>query len=79
MLFTGVSESMTGVATREIVATEIVRALVGSIGLVASVPISTWLAIAVIGPTNVADEIPAVRWGDDLTPPVSPGDQLGSW
>ena len=32
------------VANREIVATEIVRALVGSIGLVASVPLTTWLA-----------------------------------
>lgn len=48
LLFTGVGESITGVATREIVATEIVRALVGSIGLVASVPISTWLAAQVV-------------------------------
>ncbi|HEX6657740.1 MAG TPA: YibE/F family protein, partial [Ilumatobacter sp.] len=48
LLFTGVGESLTGVATREIVATEIVRALVGSIGLVASVPISTWLAAQVV-------------------------------
>jgi uncharacterized membrane protein len=32
------------VASGEIVATEIVRTLVGSIGLVASVPITTWLA-----------------------------------
>jgi uncharacterized membrane protein len=32
------------VANREIVATEIVRALVGSIGLVASVPLTTWLS-----------------------------------
>jgi uncharacterized membrane protein len=36
------------VATREIVAVEIVRALVGSIGLVASVPISTALAARVL-------------------------------
>jgi uncharacterized membrane protein len=35
------------VATREIVAIEIVRALVGSIGLVAAVPISTALAARV--------------------------------
>ena len=41
---------MTSVATREIVATEIVRALVGSIGLVASVPISTGLAATVLTP-----------------------------
>ena len=33
------------VANGEIVATEIVRTLVGSIGLVASVPITTWLAV----------------------------------
>ena len=48
LLFTGVGESVTGVATREVVAIEIVRALVGSIGLVASVPISTWLAVQVV-------------------------------
>ncbi|HSL11179.1 MAG TPA: YibE/F family protein [Actinomycetota bacterium] len=33
----------------EIVATEIVRALVGSVGLVASMPITTWLAARVAG------------------------------
>lgn len=33
----------------EIVATEIVRALVGSIGLVASMPVTTWLAAKVAG------------------------------
>jgi hypothetical protein len=31
-----------------IVATDVVRALVGSIGLVASVPVSTWLATLVV-------------------------------
>lgn len=45
LLFSGIGESIIGVSTREIVAVEIVRALVGSIGLVASVPISTWLAV----------------------------------
>jgi uncharacterized membrane protein len=48
LLFSGIGESVSSVATREIVATEIVRALVGSIGLVASVPISTWLATQVV-------------------------------
>lgn len=48
LLFSGIGESVSSVATREIVATEIVRALVGSIGLVASVPISTWLATRVV-------------------------------
>ena len=65
IMFSEISEPVTSVATREVVATEIVRALVGSIGLVASVPISTWMAIAVVGPTRVADEIPALRWSDD--------------
>lgn len=37
------------VANSEIVATEIVRTLVGSIGLVASVPLTTWLAVSVVG------------------------------
>jgi uncharacterized membrane protein len=39
------------IANGEIVATEIVRAIVGSIGLVASVPITTWLAtrVALLG------------------------------
>ena len=48
LLFTESAQSLSSVATREIVATEIVRALVGSIGLVASVPISTWLAAEVL-------------------------------
>lgn len=44
LLFSEARQSISGVATREVVAVEIVRALVGSIGLVASVPISTLLA-----------------------------------
>lgn len=37
------------VANSETVATEILRTLVGSIGLVAAVPITTWLASRTIG------------------------------
>jgi uncharacterized membrane protein len=48
VLFTEVGNSISDVATREQVAVEIVRTLVGSIGLVASVPISTALAAAVL-------------------------------
>jgi uncharacterized membrane protein len=48
LLFTESAQSLGSVTTREIVATEVVRALVGSIGLVASVPISTWLAARVL-------------------------------
>jgi uncharacterized membrane protein len=45
-------QSLSTIANSEILATEIVRTLVGSIGLVASVPITTWLAahIAVQAP-----------------------------
>lgn len=48
LFFTEAGQSVRGVVTRELVATEVVRALVGSIGLVAAVPISTWLAAVVV-------------------------------
>jgi uncharacterized membrane protein len=51
LLFTEARQGIWSVATRELVATEIVRALVGSIGLVAAVPIATGLAVAVYRPT----------------------------
>jgi uncharacterized membrane protein len=44
VLFVLSRQSVTSVANGELVATEIVRTLVGSIGLVASVPLTTWLA-----------------------------------
>jgi uncharacterized membrane protein len=47
ILFLLSDQPVTTVANGEIVATEIVRTLVGSIGLVASVPITTWLAVHV--------------------------------
>jgi len=42
-------QSLGTVANSETVSVEIVRTLVGSIGLVASVPLTTWLAIRVVG------------------------------
>ena len=48
LLFTEPAQSVSSVVTREVVAVEVIRALVGSIGLVASVPISTWLAARVL-------------------------------
>jgi len=48
LLFAVAGRSISAVSTSEVVATEIVRSLVGSIGLVASVPISTWLAARVL-------------------------------
>jgi uncharacterized membrane protein len=44
-------QSVETVASGEVIATEILRTLVGSLGLVAAVPLSTWLAsLAVPGP-----------------------------
>ncbi|MGH2747108.1 MAG: YibE/F family protein [Actinomycetota bacterium] len=48
ILFNLSDRSFATLATTEVVATEIVRTLVGSIGLVASVPITTALAAAVV-------------------------------
>ena len=47
LLFALSRQSLGVVANSEIVAVEIVRTLVGSIGLVAAVPVTTWLAAAV--------------------------------
>jgi uncharacterized membrane protein len=61
LLFSEANESLGSVATREIVAVEIVRALVGSVGLVASVPISTALAAKVLASTTpTSPEPPAL-------------------
>ncbi len=49
ILFTLSGQSLGSVANGEIVAVEIVSVLVGSIGLVAAVPISTWVATLVAG------------------------------
>jgi uncharacterized membrane protein len=50
LLFRSAGQELTDVVTGEIVAVEIVRTLVGSIGLVASVPLTTALAAWVLGP-----------------------------
>ncbi len=54
LLFTTARQPITTTATSEVVAVEIVRALVGSIGLVASVPISTGLAAVLLAPRRSA-------------------------
>jgi uncharacterized membrane protein len=48
LLFSETGQSASDAATGETVAVEIVRTLTGSIGLVASVPLSTALAVAVV-------------------------------
>jgi uncharacterized membrane protein len=49
ILFALSRQSLGVVANSEVVATEIVRTLIGSIGLVAAVPITTWLAASLVG------------------------------
>jgi uncharacterized membrane protein len=53
LLFVLGDQGLATVANNEVVATEIIRTLVGSIGLVAAVPITTWLA-AVVAPRGTA-------------------------
>jgi uncharacterized membrane protein len=52
LLFTQANQSVGSLAGREIVATEIIRSLVGSIGLVSAVPITTWLAVRALQPAR---------------------------
>jgi len=52
LLFTQARQSTGAIVGKEVVAVEVVRSLVGSIGLVASVPISTALAAIVVGAGN---------------------------
>ncbi|MFD8641469.1 YibE/F family protein [Streptomyces zaomyceticus] len=66
LLFTIAQSSMGTVANSELVAEEIVRTLVGSIGLVASVPVTTALAALVVSADRSEDGIrkpAAVRGG----------------
>jgi uncharacterized membrane protein len=49
LLFTSAQQGLVDTANSEVVAVEIVRTLVGSIGLVAAVPITTALAVFVVG------------------------------
>ena len=73
LLFSEAGQGVGSVATREIVAVEIVRALVGSIGLVASVPISTALAAKVLSSTTPPPLLdPATETEPDAVEPPSP-------
>ncbi|MFG2224755.1 YibE/F family protein [Streptomyces sp. NPDC048644] len=69
LLFSIAQSSVGTVATSEVVAEEIVRTLVGSIGLVASVPLTTLLAALVVS----ADRRPQAAPGDES------GAEDGTW
>jgi uncharacterized membrane protein len=57
LYFVAAEQSLGSVANQEVVATEIVRTLVGSIGLVFSVPITTWVAVRVASTTRPVREV----------------------
>ena len=63
LLFTQTNQSVGSLAGREVIATEIIRSLVGSIGLVSAVPITTWLAVKAVqsNPTRLphVESLPA--------------------
>lgn len=59
LLFSIARSDVTMVATSEVVAEEIVRTLVGSIGLVASVPVTTLLAALVVSADRHRKGVPA--------------------
>jgi uncharacterized membrane protein len=48
LLFSAAERGLADTLTSQVIATEIVRTLVGSIGLVAAVPLTTALAVAVV-------------------------------
>jgi uncharacterized membrane protein len=55
LFFAQGSQPFHRLVTGELISVEIVRMLVGSIGLVLSVPITTWLAAVVLGPDDDVD------------------------
>jgi len=63
ILFTLAGQSLGFVASSEVVAVEIVRTLVGSIGLVAAVPMTTWLSSRVVKRAETGSGRPPARTG----------------
>lgn len=64
LLFTQVRQPITTTAMQEVVAVEIVRTLVGSIGLIASVPIATGMAAALLVARPACDAVTPTGDGD---------------
>lgn len=74
LLFTTSPDSLGSILTSEVVAVELVRTLVGSIGLIAAVPLTTGLAAAlVLGPSSTEPAQKRVQSGRDTaqTAPAS--------
>jgi uncharacterized membrane protein len=76
LFFTQGDQPVGRLITSEVISVEIVRMLVGSIGLVASVPITTALAAVVLGPTDdVAGHRHEAGWGEGIESPGSFDDE----
>jgi uncharacterized membrane protein len=73
LLFSIARSGVVQVAGSELVAEEIVRTLVGSIGLVASVPLTTALAALVVGADRPAVGAPSAARGGPRTAGVGGG------
>jgi uncharacterized membrane protein len=61
LLFVEFDRPLSRVLTSEVVATELVRTLVGSIGLVASVPLTTLLAARLVAPVGAREPVVGER------------------
>ncbi len=82
LLLTQAQQGLSDIANSEVVAVEIVRTLVGSIGLVASVPITTLLATWVVGehqkstgrddPRRYRSRVERELWEQAVTAPPAP-------
>ena len=69
VLFVLSEQSLGSVVNGELIATEVVRTLVGSIGLVAAVPLTTWLAVAALEGRPPPLTIPFSRRDEEVYPP----------
>ncbi|MGD9795283.1 MAG: YibE/F family protein [Acidimicrobiia bacterium] len=84
VLFEQGSKPLGRILTSEVIAVEIVRMLVGSIGLVLSVPITTALAAAVVGPDTPLEDAHGHAHGEspsphDAPPAAAPARPAASW
>ena len=70
VLFTASDLALADVLANEVVATEVVRVVVGSLGLVACVPLSTLLGALVVARARPEDDVPA---GEPPGPAGPPG------
>jgi uncharacterized membrane protein len=76
ILFVTGQDSLATVATTELVAVEVVRALCGSVGLIAAVPLTT--ALAALVATEASAPHPSAGRGHPDTEPAAPGGAMAA-